>query len=376
MKYEITNDFPHDIIFEEGDVSISIYQPTTKVRSSSGENIILFKDNIKKVRNSLEKDYSKTEIDEIIKPLVDLSNDTAFFRDKIKESLTVFLNRDKMVVYTLTRDLENLVVVSDAFHIKPLVRVFQSADKYYLLGISRKTFKLFYGDRYGLQEIALDENAPIDIEKVMGDTSLERSVGRAGSGATFNLDGADTELAEVQNYFRIVDRYILNNFARKTHSPVLLVALEENASIFRDISKNNLLMPIGINKDFESLDINKLREESWDIVEEKYLNKTKVLVDRFEAERNKGLASGDLGQVGRYALENRVQTLLVDSDKLIPGKLDTHTKTIIESELNDPDTGDILSDMTRLVLQAGGEVVALPEERMPTESGVAAIYRY
>jgi len=35
-----------------------------------------------------------------------------------------------------------------------------------------------------------------------------------------------------------------------------------------------------------------------------------------------------------------------------------------------------LDDVAEAVLQNGGEVVVVPQERMPSSSGVAATYRY
>jgi len=45
-------------------------------------------------------------------------------------------------------------------------------------------------------------------------------------------------------------------------------------------------------------------------------------------------------------------------------------------ELSDPDMDDVLDDLAELVLQSGGEVIIVPAERMPVDTGVAAIYRY
>ena len=39
-------------------------------------------------------------------------------------------------------------------------------------------------------------------------------------------------------------------------------------------------------------------------------------------------------------------------------------------------TPDLLDELTIWTLEQGGEVIAVPTERMPTESGAAAIYRY
>jgi hypothetical protein len=38
--------------------------------------------------------------------------------------------------------------------------------------------------------------------------------------------------------------------------------------------------------------------------------------------------------------------------------------------------GDIYDDLAEAVLRNGGEVIIVPVERMPTTTGIAAIYRY
>jgi hypothetical protein len=37
---------------------------------------------------------------------------------------------------------------------------------------------------------------------------------------------------------------------------------------------------------------------------------------------------------------------------------------------------DLLDDMGELVIKMGGQVMVLPAEKMPSETGLAAIFRY
>ena len=46
------------------------------------------------------------------------------------------------------------------------------------------------------------------------------------------------------------------------------------------------------------------------------------------------------------------------------------------SDLTRPDADDILDDLAEMVLAMKGRVVVVPTARMPTKTGVAAIYRY
>jgi hypothetical protein len=69
-------------------------------------------------------------------------------------------------------------------------------------------------------------------------------------------------------------------------------------------------------------------------------------------------------------------TLLVDADCQIPGHLDSLNGRIEFGDLDHPQMSDLIDDLAELVLSKGGQVVVVPAERMPTATGVAAIYRY
>ncbi|HPM82902.1 MAG TPA: hypothetical protein PLF81_19500, partial [Candidatus Anammoximicrobium sp.] len=92
------------------------------------------------------------------------------------------------------------------------------------------------------------------------------------------------------------------------------------------------------------------------------------------AAQHKG--SADLSDVARAAVQGRVATLLVEADRVEPGHLDPASGAIQRTQLDHPEVEDLLDDVAEAFLRAGGEVIVVPKERMPTSSGVAATYRY
>ena len=49
---------------------------------------------------------------------------------------------------------------------------------------------------------------------------------------------------------------------------------------------------------------------------------------------------------------------------------------LLEAERTDPELDGRLDDVGELALKSGGQVVVVPAARMPTRTGIAAIYRY
>jgi hypothetical protein len=84
-----------------------------------------------------------------------------------------------------------------------------------------------------------------------------------------------------------------------------------------------------------------------------------------------------LPNISKAAVHGRVQTLLIEDGRRINGTLDRTTGEISGmSSAPDANGQDLLDDVSELVLAAGGSVYVLPKAMMPTDVGVAAIYRY
>lgn len=380
MKYELVQDFPIEAIYDRTKPCISIYLPTTRVRPNT-KDFIVFKNLLQKVETSLKQEYSNKEVENIMKPLVELADDRLFW-NKTKDGLVIFLNPNHFIIYNLSRPVEELAIVSNSFHIKPLIRVYQSADNYYVLGINKKQFKLFYGNRYELKEITFNDDVLVKIEDVLGDdyTDPHLAVGSYGGAGNAMYHGHGDRKSEidkdVQKYFKYVDNFILENFSNPNRAPLVLVGLDENLGLFRKITKNSYLVDDVISSDFEKLNIKDLKDSSWKIIEQIYLQKTQNLIDKFNINLNNKLASDNINMAAKMAVKGAVETLLVESDKIIPGRVDLTSGELINENLDNPNINDILDDLVEIVLNAKGDVVMLPKERMPTDSGLAAVFRY
>jgi hypothetical protein len=78
-----------------------------------------------------------------------------------------------------------------------------------------------------------------------------------------------------------------------------------------------------------------------------------------------------------FATDGRIGTLIVEADRRIPGHIDGRMPRR-EAALRDGPAvdGDILDDLAERVLKTGGQVIVAPLGSMPTDTGLAAIFRY
>ena len=116
---------------------------------------------------------------------------------------------------------------------------------------------------------------------------------------------------------------------------------------------------------------------AWEIMEHEYNLKLDSLVARFEQARVNGKGSDDYKEVAVAAVEGRVDTLIVEADRIIPVRItNLVTGNTQKKDLINPKVDDLLDDMGELVMKMGGQVMVLPTGKMPSETGLAAIFRY
>jgi hypothetical protein len=107
-----------------------------------------------------------------------------------------------------------------------------------------------------------------------------------------------------------------------------------------------------------------------------YVRRLSELIERFAAARTKELGSDDLVEIARAAAAGRISNLLIEADRVIPGRFDPITGGLEFVPLGLPEVDDLLDDLGEHARKTGAEGVIVPAECMPTASGIAAIYRY
>jgi Bacterial archaeo-eukaryotic release factor family 3 len=229
-------------------------------------------------------------------------------------------------VYRLQRPVAELAVVANSFHIKPLIRILQSADRYHVLGLSRHEIRLLEGNRDTLDEVELSPAVPRTVTEVVGEDSKEAylSVWSPSPGiGVRHGPGSKAELVdkETERFFRAVDRAILEHYSRSSGLPLLLAALPQHHSFFRQISRNPFLMSEGVDIHPDALSTEALRDRAWHAIEPHYLARLAGLVEMFGVARSKELGADDLAQIAASAIAGRVGTLLIEADRHIPAAL-------------------------------------------------------
>lgn len=384
MLYDFVQDFPHEIVFEKEGPFLSLYQRTHRFRPDNEQDVIRFKNLVRQAKEKLAANYPQVDAEVMLKPLQAIIGDSLFW-NHMADGLALLLSPKSCVVYRLQDKVEERLVVSDFFHLKPLIKHFQSADRYQVLGLDRTQFALFEGNRYQMEQVVLDPDLPLTIEEVLGEqlTDPRLSYGyRDGARKSPIYHGhggkKDALDADLPRYFSYVDDLVTDSYSKPTGLPLLLMALDEYHAPFRQVSDNPYLLDQGVSKDYKNLSLEEVRDLSWQVMQPVYEGKIKKLVDAFHEKEAKKTASPHLDQVVKALRDGRVDTLLLEADRPILGRMDFSSGQV---ELGQDLEGayNLLDELAeRVVVQKEGGVrlLILPKEDMPSDTGLAALYRY
>lgn len=116
---------------------VSLYMPMYQAGAEIQQNPIRFKNLIKQAEALLQHDYglSETEALDFLQPAIEL--DRAEFWEYQNAGLAIFIGSDLLQYYRVPLEFEELVVVSDRFHFKPLLPLLSSDGQFYLLALSQ-----------------------------------------------------------------------------------------------------------------------------------------------------------------------------------------------------------------------------------------------
>lgn len=377
---------------------VSLYMPMQRRFPGQAQNEVRFRNLLKQVADAERRADVPVPGDDVLGPLHALLDGREPW-DHPQEGFVAFAAPGFLRTFVLPRTVPEQVVVGGRFHLKPLLRMVQSADRYQVLVLNRERIRLLEGNRDALEEVDLAPDVPPTIEAALGEqlTELQTHAYSYGTGPAGGAGGRRAANAgpkvggvhhgqgskkdeldvDIERFFRAVDRAILEHHSRPSGLPLILAALPEYHAPFRQLSHNRQLLDDGIEANADALGDEELRERAWRCMEPVYLQRLQVLTDRYGTARGANRADDALPQVALAAVVGRVDVLLLEAERQVEGRMDPGSGVLhIADTVEAPGTGDVLDDLAEAVLRNGGDVIVVPRERMPSSTGLAAIFRY
>jgi hypothetical protein len=351
-----------------GEACVSIYLRTTPLTAPAQADRIQLKNQARHALDQLEKaGADKQQRAAIADQLDDLVDDDEFWRFQA-HSLAIFATPENVRTFRVPNALEPLAIVADRFHLKPLLRSVSFPQSCYVLALAQKSVRVV--------EVSPDlPSTAIHVEGMPEDAGRAvRGVGEIGYWPSGRIQGAEGQKVLLRQFARNVDK-ALRSLLTGSSIPVVLAAAEPLASIYRSVNSYTHLAEATIDGSPEAMTEAQLGERARTILDGTYREEIAAWGSLFEARASQGRATTDIAQAARAATMGAVDSMLVDIDEVIPGRIDDDG-AIVFAEQASASNYDLVDEIATRVIATGGRVLGVRKADIPRAAALAAILRY
>lgn len=381
----------------QDDVCISLYLPTYRNESDWSQNTTRLKNLLRDARDQLRsQDYREELIDDLLSDARQLLDRPGFWRKSIGDGLALFITAEATEHFRLPLSFEEIAIVGDRFHLKPLFPLIASNNRFYLLALSKNDVRLYQGAHQSISEIRSAEIPANIVEAIRQYEDPEKQLqshvqNRAsqpngqradasfhghGSGNSDDMSGEPQD--ELKRFFREVDESV-SDYISGEDVPLVLAGVSEYLPLYREVnSYPHLIEDELVPGNPESLDVEELHKSAWEIVEPVFREAEENELERFEQlyYQEEDMASDDFHEIIPGCAYSRVDTLFVPIGEYRWGRFDADTNMVEVHESQKPGDGDLLNYAAVSAYLNGARVHALPPEKMPGARSIAATFRY
>lgn len=364
---------------------VSVYMPTVRAGAQTQQNPIRLKNLLRRVSDRLvETGRREADVAQLLTPIREITDDLAFWQRQ-NEGLAVFFAPGFLRTFRLPTRVDELALVENRFHLKPLFSLLSGDGQFYILALSLKHIRLIAASRHNTRELEI-QDVPKSFEEAMGRLTRQYSQFQAGTSSRTvsrmplfhgHGTGEDDLKAEIVEFFNRADKALLKHMDRDC--PVVLAGVEYLLPRYKETTEHPKVLDEGLTGNAEGLSAEELRDAAWEIVEPVFLEDRRQAAERYGDLLGAGRSSSRYEEVLPAAHDGRVDTLFVARGVRLWGTYDPKSREI---RLQEDQTGqlnggeDLLDFAAVQTFLNGGKVYAVPQPEVPDGHAVAAVFRY
>lgn len=362
---------------------VSVFMPTFRAGAESQQNQIRFRNLLRDAEEKLSAaDMRSQEIKELMEPAQALPGNIPFWRHQ-SDGLALFLCAGLFRCFCLPETFDQLIVVADRFHVRPLLPVLRNDRRFYILTLSQKEVRLWEGTGQGITDTEL-ETLPKSLDEAMQYDTLEKQVhfrtgsvsGGAGMAVVYGHGGvADDTKDNLLKYFRMIDRGIRDRL-KDEHAPLVLAGVEYLFPIYREANTFPHLIEEGIPGNPRGMNPDSLHRMALKIVSPFFQKAENDALAQYRQSSGTGLTSADIREIVPEAANGRVGTLFIAAGSQHWGTFHRESGAVEPHPKPEDEDEDLLEIAAIQTYLNGGSVFSLPPKKMPEPKDLVALFRY
>jgi hypothetical protein len=366
---------------------ISVYLPTHKAYPKTEQDPIRLSNALKEVEKQLAE-AGVRQVAEMLSATRQRVNEQMFWRYQ-DQGLAVFIEEGNTRWLKLPAEVQELTVISNRYHVLPLIDIFADRGRFHLLTATRDAVCFFDGAEREIEQVVV-ETLPSSLDEIKEQTDFEENVGYhvrsrgsqvGGSAApkyhALGDNSEDYNDVELENFARAIARAIDHHLAERV-APLVLAARPRLSGRLKHALRYRHVADADIQRDPASMSNDEVHAQAWAIAGPLLRQNRDEIRARLKA-RLEGMGipgSEDLRELMRAADEGRIEDLLIARGANVWGTYDEASGELEVADRPGPGNEDLLNLLAIKTLTQGGAVIALPQELISRAGPVAGLFRY
>lgn len=287
------------------------------------------------VERLLLKDYTHAYVESFMESL--RKDDCLESLKPVDRGIIVFYSPSEKGYLNVQTTINDLVVVADSFHIKPLLRIKNTARGFFLISMSGNAINVLVETNGHLYRL----------------DTFRNEVVKSNSNKFIKTEPKDFIAQSAIELNKIIGPYKL---------PILLAGVKDLVGHMKKFLDHSMLLEESIIGNVEHLKTDELRAKCFELLEPYYAKKEMEAIEKLDLAVRKNLAVTYIEDIAVSAVYGKIKKLFVVENRQLWGRVNKSNGEIFISprQLNSHDD-DILDDVCQIVLSRGGEVVVLKD---------------
>ncbi len=376
------------LIYHTEPFSLSIYMPSHRWGPLRQQDPIRLKNLCREATQQLIAAGLRPPLAQArMAPIAATLSDSDFWRHQ-SDGLAGFVSCETADLFTVSIEVPQLVVISDRFHIKPLLPILSEEVGFYILAVSCNSVRLFSVSADDIQLLQI-EGAPSSFAETMRFDVTERQLqvhtgmsGPSPSGlrsAIYHGQGVGTDETiakkRLLEYCQTINTAVRRRLG-SAQAPLVLAATEPLEGIYRQGNTYPNLESRFLRGNHDHTTPDELRTLGRRLLSGKLNADQDRALDRYRQFAASGQGSSELERILLASYNRQVDTLFVALAAQCWGRFDPDSGTAEVHDSYRRGDQDLLNLAAVWSYQSGARVYALGRESMPNEMPIAATFRY
>jgi len=363
---------------------VTICMATHVAGADEPQDAVRLKNLAERVEQQLADGWLRApEARDLLASIRDLPADHGFWQAR-SHGLALFLDRDSLRRFRVPVRLDELALVNRRFHVKPLLPLVTSSDRFFILALSQNNVRLFEATQHEVEQVEvaelprrMDEALNLDGADRGSQSHFAKKGGKGKQSSVFHGQGGnrDSHKEELAQFFRMIDAALVP-VLRDENAPLVLAGVDYLLPIFRKVCHFMHLLKPELAGNCDHLSAHQIHEKVWPLVQPVFTENRENSVAKYRQLAGTGKTSDDIRHALPAAFDGRIETLFVASDRQLWGVCDPQGQVIDIHDTQQSGDDDLLDAMAVQTLLHGGVVHAIDSREIPSPEAVAAVMRF